>query len=195
MVAQQQLHTVETLWELVCAPENDDKRFHLIDGELFAFPRARYALPGRLIASLMGYIYDHVERNDLGMTLLGVGHYSADDNHTVLGPAISFLGKARTPRPLPEEWIPVMPDLAVEIAAPGETLGHLRQKAVAYLRRGTSLVWIVLPTERGVDVCRSATGARLDIEFIGADGILSGEDALPGFELELSQLFPSAERS
>ena len=100
MVLQQQLHTVDTLWELVCAPENDDKRFHLIDGELFAFPRARYALPGRLIASLMGYIYDHVERKDLGMTLLGVGHYSADDNHTVLGPAISFLGKARTPRPL-----------------------------------------------------------------------------------------------
>lgn len=95
------------------------------------------------------------------------------------------------PRPLPEECILVMPDLAVEIAAPGETLGHLRQKAVAYLRRGTSLVWIVLPSARGVDVCRSASGARLDIEFIGADGALSGEDALPGFELELSRLFPA----
>lgn len=190
MATQEQLHTVDTLWELVCAPENDDKRFHLIDGELFVFPRARYALQGRLVATLMRYVYDHVERNDLGLTLLGVGQYSADDKHTVLGPAISFLGKARMPRPLPEEWIPVMPDLAVEIAAPGETLGHLRQKAVAYLHRGTSIVWIVLTSARGVDVCRSADGARLDIEFIGADGKLSGEDALPGFELELSRLFP-----
>jgi len=190
-----QLHTVDTLWELVCAPENDDKRFHLIDGELFVFPRARYALQGRLLASLLRYIYDHVERNDLGETLLGVGHYSVDDKHTVLGPAIAFLGKARMPEPLPEGWIPVMPDLAVEIAAPGETLGHLRQKAVAYLRRGTSLVWILLPSQRGVDVCRSASGARLDIELVGADGILLGEDALPGFALELSRLFPSPEAS
>ena len=97
------------------------------------------------------------------------------------------------PRPLPEEWIPVMPDLAVEIAAPGETLGHLRQKAAVYLRKGTSLVWIVLPAQRGVDVCRLASGARLDIEFIGADGTLSGEEALPGFALELSRLFPAPE--
>ena len=188
---EQQLHTVDTFWDLVFAPENDDKRFHLIDGEIYVFPRARYALQGRLVATLLRYVYDHVEQNDLGLTTLGVGHFSADDKHTVLGPAIAFLGKARLPRPLPEEWIPVMPDLAVEIGAPGETLGHLRQKAVAYLSRGTSLVWIVLPSERGVDVCRSASGARLDIEFVGADGALSGEEALPGFELELSRLFPA----
>ena len=192
MDIQQQLHTVDTLWELVCAPENDDKRYHLIDGEVFVFPRARYALQGRLVASLLRYIYEHVEQNDLGLTLLGVGHFSADDNRTVLGPAIAFLGKARTPRPLPDGWIPVMPDLAVEIGAPGETVGHLRQKAVAYLRKGASLVWIVLPSERGVDVCRSVAGARLDIEFVGAGGSLYGEDVLPGFELELSRLFPNS---
>ena len=188
---EQQLHNVDTFWNLVFAPENDDKRFHLIDGEIYVFPRARYALQGRLVASLLRYVYDHVERNDIGLTTLGVGHYSAEDTNTVLGPAIAFLGKARMPQPLPDEWIPVMPDLAVEIAAPGETLGHLRQKAVAYLRKGASIVWIVLPSQRGVDVCRSASGARLDIEFVGADGILSGEDTLPGFELELSRLFPT----
>ncbi len=35
MAINKQLHTVDTLWDLVCAPENDDKRFYLIDGELF----------------------------------------------------------------------------------------------------------------------------------------------------------------
>ncbi len=43
MAIQEQLHTVDILWELVQRPENHDQRFHLIDGELFAFPRARYA--------------------------------------------------------------------------------------------------------------------------------------------------------
>ncbi len=196
MAIQQQLHTVDSLWELVSKPENDDQRFHLIDGELFAFPRPRYALQGRLVASLLGYIYEHVEKYALGQTMLGVGHYPAEDKHTVLGPAIAFTGKARLPHPLPDGWLPIMPDLAVELAAPGETLGHLRQKAAAYLRYGASLVWIVLPAEKGIDVCRSAAGARLDIEFVGQSGKLSGEDVLPGFELEMTRLFPlSAEAS
>lgn len=66
MATQEQLHTVDTFWDLVFAPGNDSKRFHLIDGELSVFPRARYALQGRLVASLLRYVYDHVERNDLG---------------------------------------------------------------------------------------------------------------------------------
>ena len=190
MAIQEQLHTVDSLWELALKPENDDKRFHLIDGELFVFPRARYALQGWLVASLLRYMYEYVERNALGETLLGVGHYPAAGKHTVLGPAISFTSKARLPQPLPDGWLPIMPDLAVELAAPGETLGHLRQKAAAYLRHGSRLVWIVLPSEKGVDVCRSVDGSRLDIEFVGQDGALSGEDVLPGFKLALSKLFP-----
>ena len=35
MATQEQLHTVDTFWDLVFAPENDDKRIHLIDGEAF----------------------------------------------------------------------------------------------------------------------------------------------------------------
>ena len=50
MAIPQQLHTVDTLRVLACAPENDDERFHLIDGELFVFPRARYYLESRLVA-------------------------------------------------------------------------------------------------------------------------------------------------
>lgn len=195
MAIQEQLQTVDTLWDLACAPENDDKRFHLIDGELFVFPRARYYLQGWLVAQLSSKIYNHAERNDLGLATLGVGHYSADDRHTVLGPAVAFLRKARVPKPLPDGWFSIMPDLAVELAAPGETLGHLRQKAAAYLRHGSSLVWIVLPADKGVDVCRSADGARLDIEFVAQDGVLSGEDVLPGFELALTKLFPVSEAS
>lgn len=195
MAIQERLLDIDAVWELARKSDNDDRRFHLIDGELFDFPRARYALQGRLVASLLGYLVGHVERNALGQTLLGVGHYPPEDKYTVLGPAIAFTGNARLPHPLPDGWLPIMPDLAVELAAPGETLGHLRQKAAAYLRHGASLVWIVLPAEKGVDVCRSAAGARLDIEFIGQEGLLSGEDVLPGFELVMSALFPLREEA
>ena len=88
-----------------------------------------------------------------------------------------------------------MPDLAVEIASPSDSLAHLRRKARIYLDNGSSLVWILLPSHKGVDVCRSAAGSRLDIEFVGQDGVLSGEDVLPGFELALTKLFPVSEVS
>ena len=192
MAIQQQLHSIDTIWELSHAPENDNKRFYLIDGELFSFPRARYYLQGLVLASLSFTVHDYADQHDLGMTLLGVGHYPPDDLYTLLGPAIAFTSKARLPKPLLERYIPIMPDLAVEIASPGETLAQLRRKAAIYLDNGTSLVWIVLPAEKGIDVCRSAEGSRLDIEFLGQDGKLSGEQILPGFELEMTSLFPLA---
>ena len=195
MAIEQPLHSIDTVWELVNAPENDDMRFYLIDGELFTFPRARYYVAGRVVASMSFAVHSFVDEHNLGMSLLGTGHHPPDDRYTLLGPAVSFTSKARLPSPLPDGYMPVMPDLAVEIAAPGETLGHLRRKAQVYLKDETALVWIVLPSEKGVDVCRSAVGARLDIEFIGQDGKLSGDDVLPGFELELSKLFPVSEEA
>ncbi len=195
MAIQEQLHTVDTVWELATAPENDSKRFYLIDGELFSFPRARYRLPGRLIASLCACLQNHIDRRVLGFATLSAGYHPPDDRYTLLGPAIAFTSKARLPQDLPERYIPVMPDLVVEIAAPGETLGHLRRKAAVYLNNGSRLVWIILPAEKGVDVCRSVDGSRLDIEFVGQDGKLSGDDVLPGFELEMTRLFPIAESS
>lgn len=188
-----QMHTVDTVWELAKAPENDDKRFYLIDGELFSFPRARYRLAGALIAKLCARLHSYVEQRDLGIVTLSVGYHPPDDRYTLLGPAIAFTSKARLPQDLPERYVPVMPDLAVEIAAPGETLGQLRRKAAIYLKNGASLVWIVLPAEKGVDVCRSVAGSRLDIEFVPQTGTLSGEDVLPGFELEMTRLFPIPE--
>jgi len=195
MAIQQQKLSIDTVWELVMAPENDSKRFYLIDGELFTFPRARYRLPGMLIATLSACLANHIDRHDLGIATLSAGYHPPNDRYTLLGPAVAFTSAARLPKPLHDGYVPVMPDLAVEIAAPGETLGHLRQKAIVYLNNGSRLVWIVLPAEKGIDVCRAVDGPRLDIEFVPQTGTLSGDDVLPGFELEVTRLFPITESS
>ena len=93
------------------------------------------------------------------------------------------------------EFLSLMPDLAVEIKSPNDSLAQLRCKAAIYLNNGSSLVWLVLPAEKGVDVCRAAAGGRLDIEFVGQAGALSGEDVVPGFELPLSRIFPPTAKS
>ena len=191
MAIQQKLYTVDDVWELSHRPENENKYYYLIDGELF------WDMPpggehGNLAFEIGYHLRVFLENNDIGSGTVETGYYPPGDRHTVLAPDVAYVSKARAPHPLPKKFVPVMPDLAVEILSPTDSLRAVRRKAAVYLANGTSLVWIVLPAEQGVDVCRAREGAGLNIEFVGREGSLSGEDVLPGFELELNLLFPDS---
>ena len=77
--------------------------------------------------------------------------------------------------------------------SPSNTEMELREKAAIYLQNGTRLVWIVKPEQEGVEVCRSVEGGQIKVDCVGVEGSLTGEDVLPGFELALRKLFPSAQ--
>ena len=51
-----------------------------------------------------------------------------------------------------------MPDLAVEVLSPSNSLPELRRKAEVYLQHGTALVWLVNPSGMTVEVWRLAEG-------------------------------------
>ena len=194
MVLQQQLHDVDSLWVLAHASEDDSKRLYLIDGELYEMSPVNRT-HARLASVLIYYMQGFVMAKSLGEVHTEAGYHPPDDRNTLLAPDVAFVSHARLSK-LPEDrFIPVMPDLAVEIASPSDSLQQIRRKASIYLNNGASLVWIVLPAEKGVDVCRSSDGARLDIEFVGQSDKLSGEHILPGFELDVTQLFPLADSS
>ncbi len=194
MVIRQQLHTVDSVRHLARTPEDNRRRFYLIDGELYEMPPVQ-RIHSRLASRMDRIIGLFVEEHDLGETHVELGFSPPGDRSTLLAPDVAFVSAARLRNQPEDGFLSIMPDLAVEIASPSDSLAQLRRKAKIYLDNGSSLVWIVLPAEKGVDVCRSADGARLDIEFVSADGALSGEDVLPGFELELSRLFPNPELS
>lgn len=190
MVVQQRLYTVDDVWEFVHQPENDNIHFELIDGELF-----RMAPPGLehgdLAVKFAYNIMRFVQEHDLGIVTVETGYHPRDSRVTLLSPDVAFLSKARIPQSDPQKYAPVMPDLAVEILSPSDSLRQIRRKAAIYLDNGTRLLWIVMPKEKGVDVCRAGEGAGLQIDFVGQDGVLYGENVLPGFELDLKLLFPS----
>ena len=186
---QQRLYTVDDVWELAHQPDNVN-HYELIEGELFEMPPPGYA-HGRLAVLIAHYILSFTQVQELGEVTVETGYHPPDSRHTLLSPDVAFLSKAKAPHPFWGKYIPVMPDLAIEILSPTDTLRKARRKAALYLRHGTQLVWIVLPDEKGVDVCRSVDGPRLNIEFVGQESSLSGEQVLPGFELELVHLFPA----
>ena len=189
MVIQQQLYSIDDVWDLAHRPENDTVRFELLNGELFRRPPLNLEC-GQLPVRIVRYLHPFVEEWDLGVCTIASGYHPPDDRYTVLAPNVAFTCKTRLSRPLPEKYVPLMPDLAVEIMSPNDRLRQIRRKAALYLQQGTQLVWIVLPAEEGVDVCRAVAGEGINIEFVGRDGTLKGEAVLPGFELPLKNLFP-----
>jgi len=81
-----------------------------------------------------------------------------------------------------------MPDIAVEVLSPSNTLPELRRKAEVYLRHGTTLVWLVNPDEKTVEIWRM-DDKKTTSETVGQGGALDGQPVLPGFRLELDTLF------
>lgn len=188
MATQERLLDIDAVSELMRQPEFADKRFYMIDGEIIEMSPVQ-RVHSRLASMIDFFLRGYVMSKDLGEVHVEHGFRPPGGRNTMLAPDVAFISHARLSGQPADGFISVMPDLAVEIASPNDSLAQLRRKARIYLDNGSRLVWIVLPSQSGVDVCRSASGARLNIEFVGADGALSGEDALPGFELELSRLF------
>ncbi len=187
MKVLERLYDIEDLWQIVRAAD-DDKRYELIEGELIEM-----APPGGEHGTIAGEIYYYFRLfnhdRQLGIATVDSGYHPADDRSILLAPDVAFTGHKRAPEPFPRTWVPVMPDLAVEIKSPSNTIAELHRKAGIYLRHGAQLVWIVMPDAQSVEVCRLGADDDMQSEVIGMDSSLSGEDVLPGFRLELAALF------
>ena len=188
MEVKERVYDVEAFWRFVCQPENADGYFELIDGEIIEM-----APPGGEHGTIAGGIYYFFRRFDpqhkLGIPTVEAGYYSPSRRDILLAPDAAFTRIERAPDPFPRTWIPVMPDIAVEVKSPSNTLAALRGKAAIYLQHGTKIVWIINPIQRTAEVHRLGASGDMERETIGADGALSGEEVLPGFTLELAALF------
>ncbi len=187
MIVRDRVYTVDDVWKLSQLPENEHKFFYLIDGELHYMSR-----PGRLhglIASLIAHFFwAYVLEKDIGEVTTETGYHPTGIKTTLLGPDVGFVRRERLPEPVIDHYYPLMPDIAVEVLSPSNTLPELRRKAEVYLRHGATLVWLVNPSEKSVEVWR-LTDDELTSETVGPAGALSGESVLPGFTLDLSRLF------
>ena len=188
MALRQRLYDIDDLWELVCQDDTGLNHYELIDRALIEMspPGGRH---GQLAIILGHYIFIFAEALDLGVVTAETGYHPPDNRHTLLSPDVAFVSKKRAPQPFPEKYVPLMPDLAVEIVSPSNSVKALRRKATIYLQNGTQLVWIVMPGKNSVEVCRMKDGAGMTREIVESTGTLAGEQVLPGFALDMKRLF------
>ena len=102
-----------------------------------------------------------------------------------LVPDVAYVSNDRL-RPLSDEELevpPFAPDVAVEILSPDDRRIDVDDKINAYLRDGSSLVIVVDPQKRAVELHDPLATARLDEE------VVIGHAALPGFRYPVRDLF------
>ncbi len=144
---------------------------------------------GELSLNFGSYIRAYVREHDLGRATVKTGYHPPGDRQTLLSPDIAFISHARAPDPFPKRYVPILPDLAVEILSPRDTLTKAREKAEIYLSKGVKLVWIVQPDILSVEARRLTEAGGFQLDSYGPDAVLSGLDVLPGFTLEARLIF------
>ena len=186
--AERRRYTVADLEWMAQLPQYQDARFEIIEGELVkmdASGEAHGSFAFQISLHIGLYLWDA----PLGIGTVETGHYSIDDDTTLLVPDVAFRRSDVRAEPPIAGFVPKMPDLAVEIKSPYDAYTHMRRKAQLFLERGTAIVWLVYPERRQVEVCALDAAGDMTRELIGADGELSGGDVLPGFTLPLARLF------
>jgi Uma2 family endonuclease len=101
-------------------------------------------------------------------------------------PDASWVKRERieTLNPNPARFMPLAPDFAVELRSASDTLQTLRQKMQEYINCGVRLGWLIDPQNQRVEIYRPGQ----DVEILRSPTSLSGEDVLPGFVLDLTQI-------
>lgn len=162
-----------------------NKRTELVRGVLIVSEPPGYH-HGLVVVKLARAIADFVDARHLGDVLAGdAGFKLFSDPDTVRGPDVAFISRSRAPTPPPKGFAAFAPDLAIEVRSPDDRAGELRDKVADWLNAGTKLVWVVDPVRRSADVHR-ADGSTTHVD---EDGLLVGEDVLPGFALALVKIF------
>jgi Uma2 family endonuclease len=81
-----------------------------------------------------------------------------------------------------EGFPPICPDFVIELRSRTDRLPPLQKKMQEYLACGLQLGWLIDRTDRQVEIYRAG---KL-VEVLAMPIVLSGEDVLPGFNLEVS---------
>ncbi|MDB9485865.1 Uma2 family endonuclease [Dolichospermum circinale CS-537/01] len=80
-----------------------------------------------------------------------------------------------------ERFPKICPDFVIELRSRTDSLGQLQDKMQEYLHSGLRLGWLIDPQNQQVEIYRQ----NQSVEIVLLPTILSGEDVLPGFILEV----------
>ncbi|MDE0426672.1 MAG: Uma2 family endonuclease [Candidatus Poribacteria bacterium] len=161
--------------------ENDLEGYEYVKGELVPMPLTSME-HGEISSNVLRHLGLHVFEHQLGRSYTEGTTFHLGDR--VVKPDVAFVSTERLPENR-DKGSPIPPDLAVEVVSPADKQYDVTEKAFAYLKAGTRLVWVLEPVAKTVMVYRSET----DFTLLTCEDTLTGEDVVEGFACSVAELF------
>jgi Uma2 family endonuclease len=161
--------------------------FELVQGEVQQYPPA---MPehGRVCVNACFLLETYGRRTKLGYTLSNDSAVVTErDPDTVRGADVCYYSHKRWPRDqVGNKLPPVPPDLAVEVASPGNRIAAIMKKVAEYLAAGVSLVWVIFPKRGQVLIFRAVDDDAITLR---KKDVIQNLPELPGFRCSVSDFF------
>ena len=84
-----------------------------------------------------------------------------------------------------ERFAPLCPDFVVELMSSSDTLEKTKAKMKEYMGNGARLGWLINRKQKQIEIYRQNQG----VEILEFPQTVSGEDVLPGFVLDLEEIW------
>jgi len=182
MAVQERRYSLGEFHAFTIRDEYQDRLFELINGEIVE--KVASFLPSKIAAWIATYFNMYLIEHPIGYVTGADGSYILSAENEFM-PDVGYISKARLPNE-PERQVYGAPDLAVEVKSPTDSKRQLRRKAEDYVRFGTKIVWLVFPEEKQIEVYV----LDQEVQMMSIDGVLDGDEVLPGFRLPVRTLFP-----
>ncbi len=174
--------TVEEFEAFALSPENVEREFEFIGGEIVEV--VSNPASSNTSVRISGFLFMYLQQNDIGYLTGADGGYWVSGERYI--PDVGFITYAKQPElAYRNGYIPNPPDLAVEVLSPGNEDEKMRVKIANYQAAGT-LVWVVDVEEKTVEVYV----AGQPVKILRLDGTIDGGSVLPGFTLAVKAVFP-----
>jgi Uma2 family endonuclease len=161
-----------------------DYRMELVQGDIVVMSPSGYE-SDEVAAEMIAQIRNWVKPRKLGRVAASSAGFRLS-NSDLRAPDASFVLAQRLRRS-PKSFAQLAPDLTVEVKSPSDDLAELRAKIREFLSLGTRVGILINPDDRTVEVLYSEKEP-----VILRDGdVLTIPDLLPGWEVEISDLWPA----
>lgn len=155
-----------------------------VDSESVGSERPSDLTSGEINARLSARLVSWVEPHQLGRAIAQTGFWLP--NGDVLVPRLAFISRERLKR-VPLTYPTLVPDLVVEIKSAFDRFSRLQEKIELFLKQGAQVGLIVDPDEQSV-TCYHQAG---EVSIFRNGDTLTVPEVLPGWELPVSELWPS----
>jgi len=176
---QETIYTVEKFDDFVDLPDNRDKLFEYIGGEIVEVPSNPYS--SYISGWIQTYINMYLLNHPIGFTTGEQGGYMVSGER--YAPDVAFISIAKQKSLVKEGYNPNPPDLAVDVVSPTDTDRRLSLKIANYLAAGT-VVWVIYPESFEVEVYKPSQ----PVQILGIEDKLQGGEILPGFEIAVKSI-------